>query len=308
MKTIHRTVIDLIIADALAIVMGIIVIMDLPTAIRLLLGVPFLLFLPGYTLVSVLFPEKNKITAGERMALSFGISIVVAPIIGLILNYTPWGITVHPIVLSIVGFIIVMSITAMIRRTRLPEEERASINFTLRWQFGGSRLNTSLSIVLILSILGAIGTLGYIIAKPNVGESFTEFYILGPEGKADNYPTEFIMSEGAITSVKYGSDADARYEPDSTGIVIIGIVNHENEIASYTLRVVIDGTPVPIYFEGNYTSEISMIELTHNEKWEEQVGFTPQHTGKNQKVEFILYKNNKPTSDKPLHLWIDVRE
>jgi uncharacterized membrane protein len=95
---------------------------------------------------------------------------------------------------------------------------------------------------------------------------------------------------------------------DNTGVVIIGIVNHENEVASYSLRVVIDGTSVPIYSEGTSINEINMIELNHEEKWEKQVGFAPQHTGEDQKVEFILLKDGELAFDSPLHLWIDVRE
>lgn len=45
------------------------------------------------------------------------------------------------------------------------------------------------------SILGAIGTLAYVIITPKAGERFTEFYILGLEGKADNYPDELTVGE-----------------------------------------------------------------------------------------------------------------
>jgi uncharacterized membrane protein len=32
----------------------------------------------------------------------------------------------------------------------------------------------------------------------------------------------------------------------------------------------------------------------------------PQHSGNNQRVDFILYKNGAPCFEEPLHLWIDV--
>jgi uncharacterized membrane protein len=35
----------------------------------------------------------------ERIALSLGMSIALVPIVGLLLNYTPWGIRLTPIVL-----------------------------------------------------------------------------------------------------------------------------------------------------------------------------------------------------------------
>ena len=61
-------------------------------AARIVLGVLFVLFFPGYTLVAALFPARNSIGRIERLALSFGLSIAVVPLIGLGLNYTPWGI------------------------------------------------------------------------------------------------------------------------------------------------------------------------------------------------------------------------
>ena len=56
---------------------------------RIILGLPFLLFFPGYTLVVALFPKKEGISALERIALSFGMSIPVVALIGLAFNYTP---------------------------------------------------------------------------------------------------------------------------------------------------------------------------------------------------------------------------
>ena len=59
--------------------------------LRIILGLPFLLFFPGYVLVGALFPRKKGIDSIERLALSFGLSIAVVAFIGLILNYSPWG-------------------------------------------------------------------------------------------------------------------------------------------------------------------------------------------------------------------------
>ena len=62
------------------------------SVLRIILGLPFILFLPGYTLTAALFPRRTDLGSIERVALSFGLSIAVVPLIGLILNYTPWGI------------------------------------------------------------------------------------------------------------------------------------------------------------------------------------------------------------------------
>ena len=140
--------------------------------------------------------------------------------------------------------------------------------------------NKALSITLALIIVCAIVALVYIAVMPKVGESFTEFYILGPEGKAEGYPGEVALGE------------EAR--------VIVGIINQEYRETSYRVEITIDGS-------GN--NEVGPIVLVHGEKWEHQVSFRPVRVGGNQKVEFLLYKavEAEPSSER-LHLWIDVTE
>ncbi len=194
--------------------------------LRIILGLLLVLFFPGYTLIAALFPKKDDLSGIERVALSFGLSIAVVPLIGLILNYTPWGIRLYPVLFSITLFVIIMSTIAILRRSQLPPDNRfaVSINWNISGWMGGGWLNKTLSVLLILSILTAIGTLSYVIAKPKVGEKFTEFYILGLEGKVENYPKEAVLGE----EVK----------------VISGIVNWEFEETSYLVEISIDGLKV----------------------------------------------------------------
>jgi uncharacterized membrane protein len=51
----------------------------------------------------------------ERTALSLSMSLALTPIVGLILNYTPWGITLTPIVLSLFALTLVFATAAVIR-------------------------------------------------------------------------------------------------------------------------------------------------------------------------------------------------
>ena len=79
----------------------------------------------------------------------------MVPIIGLILNYTPWGIRVEPALYSIASFIFITSSIAWLRRRRLPEGEQFSIKFQMRgpgWR--GGVWDRVLSIIVVLAILG----------------------------------------------------------------------------------------------------------------------------------------------------------
>ncbi len=68
--------------------------------IRLAIGSAFVLFIPGYTLLQLLFPRKES-SYIEKIAVSIGLSLAIIPFIGLLLNYSPWGIRLDPIIVSI---------------------------------------------------------------------------------------------------------------------------------------------------------------------------------------------------------------
>ncbi|MCL0058165.1 DUF1616 domain-containing protein [Dehalococcoidia bacterium] len=86
---------------------------------RILLGLPFILFFPGYVLISALFPHKEGLGITERLALSFGLSIAVTSLIGLALNYTAFGIRLYPFIFSLFSFILLISMVGVYRRRQV---------------------------------------------------------------------------------------------------------------------------------------------------------------------------------------------
>jgi len=136
-----------------------------------------------------------------------------------------------------------------------------------------------LSVILVVSILGAMSTIAYAISVPKIGERFTEFYILGLDSVAASYPNELTVGE--------------------EGKVILGVVNHEHEDSlTYRVEILVDSK------DGNI---VELPALAHGERWESKVGFIPQQVGDYQKVEFILYKNGETAPYSSLYLWISVR-
>ena len=86
---------------------------------RWVLGSLFILFLPGYTLIEALFPKRGDLDTIERLALSIGLSLAITPLIGLLLNYTPWGIRLNPIIISLTIFTLTMAMLAARRKFTL---------------------------------------------------------------------------------------------------------------------------------------------------------------------------------------------
>ncbi|MFC1940374.1 DUF1616 domain-containing protein [Chloroflexota bacterium] len=270
----------LLLLNLLAIVLVIGIILFPSSIVRIILGIPFILFSPGYVLMTVLYPRKLGIGDTERVVFSIGLSMAIVAITGYILNYTPWGISGESILYSILSFIFIGSVVAWFRKKRLLEKERFNIEFKVTKQgWGGGIRNRALSIILVLAILGALGIMGYVIATPKIEERFTEFYILDLQGKVVKYPKEIAVGE------------EER--------VIVGITNHEYETVEYWIEVRINGIR---------NNEMGSIALNHDEIWEGKVSFTPQIAGENQQVEFLLYKNGqaKPCLE-PLRLWLSVK-
>ncbi len=86
------------------------------TPVRVVLGLVLVLFLPGYSLIAALFPRRGDLDGIERIALSFGLSIAVVPLIGLGLNYTQYGIRLVPVLFGLSLFTVLLALVAYIRR------------------------------------------------------------------------------------------------------------------------------------------------------------------------------------------------
>lgn len=283
--SIHRTLrikqdLYLIISFAL-LLSGIIVIGDNEWLqyLRVVLGLPFLLFFPGYTLIGALFPKKDNLGGIERLVLSFGLSIVVVPLIGLGLNYTPWGLRLASILISLIVFIVIMSGLCLYRRRKLFAEDIyiPRFDFELPAISELAHLDKALPVLLVLSLLFAVGSIGYVVAIPKTGEKFTEFYILGPGGKAEGYPT--VMTVGKKAQI------------------ILGVVNHEYSTMVYRVYVKM----------GNNVSIIGPITLNNEQKWENPVEITAVEPYENVKVEFLLYREGDTKPYQSLHFWMTVK-
>ena len=98
---------------------------DFPfVALRWVLGSVFVLFIPGYVTVEALFPRGRELDSIERFALSVGLSLALVPLVGLLLNYTPWGIRLTPIVISLTILTVGLALIGLARQYRISAERR----------------------------------------------------------------------------------------------------------------------------------------------------------------------------------------
>lgn len=87
---------------------------------RFLFGVVFVVFLPGYCLVNILFVGTNRLDPVELVVLSVALSFGIAGLVGLFLGLSPIGITFVPLTISLSIVTIVLAVIAFIRKRKEP--------------------------------------------------------------------------------------------------------------------------------------------------------------------------------------------
>lgn len=314
------------------------------TPLRRIIGLPFVLFVPGYAFIAALFPEADveetdgvaddsgekeehvgsddssgghqltlqhikengSIDGIERVALSFGTSIAIVPLLGLILNLTPWGIRLAPVYVAVSGFTLLTTVVAAHRRYEIPPEARFHVPYeqwadTAHTEFLKPETGTdlALNVLLVLSVVLAVASVTYAVVVPPQGESFTEFYALTEnetgELVADNYPSEFRTGE--------------------TKSLYIGIGNHEHRDMNYTAVVMLQ----QLQTTNNTTTVVDERELQRhslsvpaNGTWQRQLNITPTMEGQRLRLAFLLYRNASPPDPtvenayRELHFWVNV--
>lgn len=254
---------------------------------RAVLAFPVTLFVPGYVLVEALFPRKKEMGNIARMIMSFGLSLIIVPLIGMALNYTPWGVRLDPILACVTIFTIACSLLAVKRRFGIPQEELfypdvINAARTLL-KADKTRLDKSFTIAIVIALLISGGISTYLIFMPRQGEQFTEFYILGPEHTTSGYPDDLVIGG---------------QQP-----VIVCIANHERRAVTYDMVVTLQ--------DNNSTSSLitEHLVLEDNQTWEKTAMIKPDRTGDGMRLHFSLYADgNMAEPYQECRLWINVTE
>jgi uncharacterized membrane protein len=248
-------------------------------AVRIALGLPFVLFFPGYTFVAVFYPRKDDLPGVERLAFSLGLSLAIVPLLGLALNYTIWGIRLAPILVALTWFNILMADIAVYRRRSLEAAEAFTLpvgQLVPKWRATGT-IDRLFAVLLALSVVGLGAAIYHAATSQASAEQFTEFYILGPNGKIGSYPSNIIVGERVS--------------------LIAGVVNHEGKAAGYRLAVQAGGQPEAL---------MKSLTLADSQRWEGPVSFEVLQPGEATEVQFILYKRPSSEPYRTLHLIVNA--
>lgn len=304
--------------------------------LRAVVGLVFVLFLPGYALVSLLFPEAGRspargesdepgstidrffvldrtraargIDGVERVALAFALSLALVPLILVGVSVSAFEFALVPTFLAISAVTVVCAGVALLRRWEVPEDERFRVPYRAWIATGtgsitdaGSRFDAVLNVALAVAIVLAVGTLAFAVVVPPDGERFTEFYVLNGTGDgelvASNYPESL--------------------SPDEPELLYVGIENYEQGTVEYSVVVQLQrvegDTDESIVADRVEVDRFSMT-LGPNETSirAQELTVSDELTGEGLRLTFLLYDGSvpdTPTRDnayRSLHLWIDV--
>ncbi|MHC3436906.1 DUF1616 domain-containing protein [Natrialbaceae archaeon A-gly3] len=256
------------------------------TPLRVPLGIAFVLFVPGYSLVAALFPEhtprdshgpdadpfwerswRSGIDGLERLTLSVGTSVAVVPLVGYLLTVTPWGVRLAPFAVALTGFTLVVAAVAAVRRVNTPEDDRFRVPYR-EWlgvvrevHTPETRSDAVLNVLLVASVVLAVGSVGYAVAVHEGGDEFSSVALLAEEDGEQ-------VLEGQ----------PATLEPGETDDVILEVDNHEHRPVGYTVVAVEqdaerDGEDVIVH-EQRERDRLNT-QLEHGETWTQVLEVDP---------------------------------
>ncbi len=288
---------DLLVIVILTLVLLLVVAVAPGTMLQTIFGLPFLLFIPGYALISALFPEDEPLDHVERLALSFGLSIALTPLTGLLLNYI-WEISLAPILISLSTLILALSALAYLRRLEIPVEERFDVNLRIdkpNWSEYDT-IDKLLAVGTVILLISSVALAAHIITTPRTGERFTEFYILGPGGMADDYMTSLTVNQSSH--------------------LMVGIVNREHSTVNYELCIGLGHEPenmtnagdIPDDYDISLTNNTYLstnVNLEHLDVWQRHINVTIDEPGSYRLMFFLRVEDEVYRT---LHLWVTVTE
>ena len=306
----HRWIVDLAAVIAWTIAAGAVAAAGVDGALRIAAFVPLAVFLPGYAVVSALYPARrdgdhpafddyehsidraftrpDALSGLERVALAMLLSVVVVPAIVLGANFSPWGIARWPIYGGVAAVTIAATIVAAAARSRLPPEDRYRPPIPSRSAFGLRPRRTAIGesrsivprIALAASVLLLTSSVGYALVAPPEGQAFTELYV----------QTGIVTGE---TESMYPST----YTRGSTGNLTFAVANHEgrNEEYGYSVRLQrIDGAGENATVREDAALDSGRIAVADGETRNVTVPVRPETAGSELRIVVLLYRGEPP--------------
>ncbi|ACL17385.1 Protein of unknown function DUF1616 [Methanosphaerula palustris E1-9c] len=141
-----------------------------------------------------------------------------------------------------------------------------------------SAVEKLLTFILLIVLVGAVILAGYLSTLPEKKDPYTEFYMLGENGIAEDYVYDLNIGQ-----------------PNS---VILGVTNHEKRPVTYTIEValaneVVNPTTNVTTIKSAKQIDSFTVNVPDGSTYEQPYTFTVNQQGYN-KLEFLLFNETVP--------------
>ena len=248
---------------------------------RVVIGLIYVLLVPGYCVVSAIFPDPRDLDGSTRIAVSTGLSIAFVPPVAVILDRLPAGIHIESAIVSLFLTILVCLAITWYRRRRLTAVVPEVIQDIVA-QSGWCARHRAVPVLVAVLALVLVSTASSVAVRflaQHSAERLTEFYLVGPDGLAEGFPRTATAGQPVA--------------------IMIGIINREGAPADYRVEVRQDeqviGQTKPRRLEDGATDE-------------RFVTFVPTTVGDDVKITLLLYRDGDREPYRTLWLWMAVQE
>ncbi|QIO22788.1 DUF1616 domain-containing protein [Haloarcula sp. JP-L23] len=289
------------------------------TVVGFLIGSVLVFFAPGYAVVAALFPRRPQnrdagegaiglsltaahdgVLARERLALAFGVSVALIPLMAVTLGALGVRLTTESVLATVWVVVGVGVVVGTARRLAVPSHERfdplaiARQTGTERF-LGGDAVTRALTVCLCVAVVAALGSLTVALAGPTQSMSYTSASLLtesqSGEYVAGGYPTNGTVGES---------------QP-----LVVEVTNHHDSAATYTIVAKlqrVDGGTVL----ASETLRQQSQRVAVNETWTYDHTVTPTMAGQDLRLVYYVVRGPMPetvddgSADKVLYLRLDV--
>ncbi|QPV62855.1 DUF1616 domain-containing protein [Halosimplex litoreum] len=274
-----------------------------PPLVGLVVGVPFVLLVPGYALVAAVFPRAGETTPWDerrvfwtsRLALSVGGSVVAVGAVAGALDFTVWGFAREPVAVGLVAFTVVAAAVARFRRARVPAAARVTVTpgavgTRLRSvAVGDGVAGAALTVVVLVA---AVGAAGVVAEEATSTAETTELFVVGEvdgERVAGAHPTNLTVGRPADVTVGVGVSG-----PDSFDGTVVGHLE----------RAAVEGDTVRVTRRWEVARFGVSVEPGDRSLVEHTV--TPRRPGDPLRLTYRLYPDGADRPLREVHVWVAV--
>lgn len=285
-------------------------------AVRVTLGIALVTLLPGYAIVSAVFPRRStaallpdRVGGLERFVLSVGLSLTLTLLVGIGLALTAVGFRLLPLLSVLVGVTLLGTTLAAWRRLAARPADRFVLPLG-RWRRSlrahtveAGFLDTllvALAAVGIVALLASLLVTGPLAATAGLDEpaeaTFTEAFLLSsPDGEPvpDAYPSALAPGESVSLTV--------------------GLGNEEGTRQRYTVLVLAQQVDAGTVTDSRQLHRFETT-LRPGERWQQAHELRPVFEDGRVRIQYLVYRGDPPAEPtvenayRELHVWVRIAE